>query len=54
MTKTETRRALLVINAKCGKLMNSYFAGTRHQSLACMKKLQSIQMDVTKLYDKVK
>jgi len=54
MTKTETKRALLAMSAKCSKLMDSYFAGNRHQSLSCMKKLQSIQMDVNKLYDKVK
>jgi len=53
MTKTETKRALLAMSVKCSKLMDSYFAGNRHQSLACMKKLQSIQIDVNKLYDKV-
>ena len=54
MTKTQTRRALLAIMGKCSKIMDSYFHGTRHLTLADMKKLQKMRDDVSKLYDKCK
>lgn len=54
LTKTETKRMLLAISGKISKLMESYFHGTRHQSLPEMKALQKMQQDIMRQYDKVK
>lgn len=53
MTKAQTKRSIKAVNSKLNKMMDDYFQGVQYISLADMKKIQKMRIDLVKMLDKI-